>query len=478
MKRVDLFADGNHRGRPYTEAEIDEIIANFDRFGPKGLNLLTPPIVLGHEENQAALEKFLDRTDLPAAGVVSRLYKETIEENGKPVVHLFADVADMPQPVAGLVASKAYRKVSIEHYDADRPFDAGDGKQYPNLILRRVALLGGEIPQVKQLADLPVPVFSYADKIVNVWKLPANGHCFAFAEKPTMKLDTKKLFAKTKWAKCFADGVDRGMLEEKLKPMFPGVSDWSGFDDTQLTVLALGTTAAPAPPEGDPTALADFDRAKAIADLVAAGEDAAMMEAKSDDELKAMHSTLTGTQYKDKPVATPNPTPAVAAAFAEQQATLTRLKAATAESEAAAKRATERAKQARKEDVASFCDRLVREGRLIPADREIFEPQLIEANDVEPCHKFADDTVTAYEKLRRQLAARPVIVKFGEKIVDSKDRGASEEKKVQAFAEANAEAIKRTGKSPEQFVHAFSEVRKKDPSMTARKYGIPAEYCA
>jgi hypothetical protein len=49
------------------------------------------------------------------------------------------------------IDTKAYRKVSAEIYDnfEDQGVDYG-------MALRRLALLGGEIPQVKALADLPM----------------------------------------------------------------------------------------------------------------------------------------------------------------------------------------------------------------------------------------------------------------------------------------------------------------------------------
>lgn len=472
MAGVEVFADGVYRGRAYTETECDELVANFAKFA----ELLTPTVVLGHEEDQS----FLERTDLPAAGIVSRLYREGNK--------LLADFKDVPEPVGALIAAKAFRKVSIEHYDADRPFESPDGKQYGELILRRVALLGSEIPQVKVLADLPVPVFSYADREIRVFKQTTGGLCFAFSEVTPVPLKTADLKAPvlarlkaSKFAKCFADAaVDRAQLEATLKGLFPGITDWSAFDDNQLVMLALGATA-PAPAADKPAdATAMADRPAMISDLVAAGEDAAKLEAMTDEELKALHDTLTGAtpmSEKAKEEAT-KMSESVKASLANN----TRL---NAQLDAANKRTAERLKAAKEADVTAFCDRMVKEGRLLPAQRDKIERDLKAADDVSPTHKFAEGdrtvSVTDYERDRREIAAWPVVMKFGEKLPGATSKETDEAREtaaVQRFAETQADALKAAGRTPAQHVHKFTELRKKDPTLTAQRYGVPAEYCA
>jgi hypothetical protein len=225
VDRCEIFAEGVYRDKPYTIEQLDELIRNFDRFR----DLLQPVVVLGHEEDQT----FLDRTDLPAAGIVERIWRV----DGK----LFADFAEVPVPIAQLIRSGAYRKVSIEHYDAERPFDAGDGNVYSDLILRRVALLGGEIPQVKSLADLPVPVFSYVDRPLIALRpfhssRLRNGIAIAFSEVRTM--------ATTKAPTKFAD---RPAMEKALVDALPSLSDQQlgevlmmlGIGDSDAEVAAV-----------------------------------------------------------------------------------------------------------------------------------------------------------------------------------------------------------------------------------------------
>jgi hypothetical protein len=476
VRRVEVFAAGTHRGRVYSESDLDELVANFDKFGPTGLKLITPPTVLGHEEDQ----EFLERSDLPAAGVVSRLWREGPK--------LYADFADVPEPVAGLINARAYRKVSIEHYDRERPFDAGDGRKFSDLILRRVALLGAEVPQVKALADLPIAVFSYADREVAVFKAPEGGAVFAFAEaRPVSDPLAEKVKKLPRFAQCFADGaLDRNALLDRIKAALPGVDSATldGLDDQQLMGLALGCPPVPESTPADGAAgMQDYpDRAAMIADLVAAGGDAAALEAMTDDELKAKYAALKGGQFRDKPVTTPATTPpppaqtqTQAAAFAEQKRKLdAEIAASEAERkrlEAERKRAEADRKKARHEAAVAFCDGLVRDGRMTPADRDaFFLPQLAAADDTDPCHKFSEngreEQVTEYERLRRRLASRPVTVKMGERLRAGGDGQSDEEvEKVQKFCELNGHHF--PGKD---LVAEFKAIRAKNPKATARQY--------
>ena len=99
---------------------------------------LRVPLVIGHEEDQELLE----RTDIPAAGWV-----DSVKRDGNKLV---ASVKGVPKVAKEALARKAFRTVSSEIY---RDFPDGDGKK-SGAVLRRVALLGGEIPKVKTLEDI------------------------------------------------------------------------------------------------------------------------------------------------------------------------------------------------------------------------------------------------------------------------------------------------------------------------------------
>lgn len=166
LRGAEIFATGVHRGKPYTYRDLDEMAANFKRFSMGAKPLMRIPGVIGHEENQ----EYLDRSDLPAAAWVESVENQKYkcpqcggqgQIQGQPCPRcvgagiastLKADFGDVPSKVAKLLKSKAYRTVSAEVYDEPPEGIHGQGK-----MLRRVAFLGGEIPQVKSLEDIPAP---------------------------------------------------------------------------------------------------------------------------------------------------------------------------------------------------------------------------------------------------------------------------------------------------------------------------------
>lgn len=145
------FSVGTHRGKDYSPQDLAEIVQNFLRYSaptaPKVY--LHVPAVIGHEEDQ----QYLERTDIPAAGWVTDLWRD----GGS----LFADFDHVPEEVARLIRGKVYRLVSAEIYDEPPEGIPGAvGK-----MLRRVAFLGADIPQVKGLAEIPTPVpSSYSER--------------------------------------------------------------------------------------------------------------------------------------------------------------------------------------------------------------------------------------------------------------------------------------------------------------------------
>lgn len=164
---VEIFATGSHRGKPYRHADLKRVVRNFETLSTGPAPILTPTTVIGHEERQELLEN----TGVPAAGVVGavRYAERPCKECGGPRCTecfgtrrrglLVADFADMAPEVADLINQKSYRKVSSELYD-----DFEHGGRHYGLALRRVALLGGELPQIKGLEDIPLATFSEGAK--------------------------------------------------------------------------------------------------------------------------------------------------------------------------------------------------------------------------------------------------------------------------------------------------------------------------
>lgn len=143
LKGVQIFRAGTHRGKTYTERDLDDMVDNFNKFSTGPQPLLRVPAVPGHEEDQALLE----RSDTPALAWPERLYREG--------PFLYSDMGDITPAVKNILDAKAYRTVSSEVYDKPPEGIPAKGK-----MLRRVAFLGGEIPQIKDLSEIPAVTYT------------------------------------------------------------------------------------------------------------------------------------------------------------------------------------------------------------------------------------------------------------------------------------------------------------------------------
>ncbi|MBU0958390.1 MAG: hypothetical protein KKB31_00450, partial [Nanoarchaeota archaeon] len=152
-KRIPIFEIGQAESKSYTEKDLDKIIENFDKLKDTHR---PPMIVLGHGENQEMLKK----SGLPSAGWVYKIFRE-----GK---QLFADFMDVPKKVVALLKNKAYRFPSVEIY---RNFMFDEKNFGP--VLRRVALLGADIPRIKSLDDILARYEESSD--AGVFTLPVRG---------------------------------------------------------------------------------------------------------------------------------------------------------------------------------------------------------------------------------------------------------------------------------------------------------------
>ncbi len=533
---VNLFASGEYRGKPWPPAVLRLIARNCGRLGPKGKRLLVPPSVLGHEEDQ----DWLDRTDLPAAGWVDPDSVTVVpdpEHEGELILR--GDVVNIPAVVKReKLDTGEYRYGSAEIYD---DFKDDFGTSYGKA-LRRFALLGGEVPQVKRLGPLPAAVPMPAPK--------------KFSERPgvTIKVktvrrgDTIHTYAET-------TVMDRQAMLAAIKAALPNLSQATldPMTDEQLADLvkslpsapaatpAGGGAAAPAPasgmfadlsreemiaalvdmgqdqaeleamPEdelgalydemtaaddagteggesteemGDPAAM---PREELIAELVAQGQDAAQLEAMSDDDLRALYGQLVGGATATAPAAAPAPVAAMGdRGKPKPKVTPKPRVSAMSESAKIAKKARQLnsaldgelrrlrvANHNRKvEDATRFCDKLVADGRATPAlVKTALLGALLAADDTRAVHKHSENgqtrTLTAYELKKLEFAKLPRVVKFGERLPGgAKVEGSQELAKVRAFADAVVPEGHR-----EQYVETFCELQKKKPRLTAKEYG-------
>lgn len=140
IKDVEIFESGTYRGKTYTDGHLDEMVNNFNGKIKTELNEThEPPLVIGHDGKQSEVI-----SGTPSVGRVASL-----KRIGKKLI---ADFVNVPNEVIEAIKNKAYTKRSASIY-----FD------YKGLghALRHVALLGGELPELKTLKD--VASLSYAD---------------------------------------------------------------------------------------------------------------------------------------------------------------------------------------------------------------------------------------------------------------------------------------------------------------------------
>lgn len=489
LRGIEIFACGQHRedGTDYTPADLDQIVANFKRFSAGPNPRLRVPAVLGHEETQ----EFLERSDLPAAAWPSRIW----HQRGK----LFADFDDIPPKVARLLESKAYRTVSSEIYDQPPRGIPGKGK-----MLRRVAFLGGTIPQVKTLDEIGDLVSPHDErfaegpktvlKLVRTLKMP-NGAYACFSEVTPMEpMGREQLLqalaehgcdmdalanvpegpegdaalaemlrvceAKTEQGKEPESYADEEMPEpdgdeekeqysERARKYFERASKWAE------KYCGPGTVKKWAEEMPDPEG-ADTDR-----EMIAG-----MNQDKMGD--RPMPKQITTThKYSEADLATIIQREVAKALEKGSDGALGKLQKFAEQQEAAARKAT--------------VDAVLAEVGLAGLEAQA-ERELLLGLDASTVHKFSEGgkvvATTPFERRVAYLRRRPrLLVEALKGSVRGQAQGNDDEEvaRVQKFSET-AEfrgALEAAGEAPEKYVADFRELRKKNPRLTARQYGVP-----
>lgn len=135
---VEILSVGDlpERGIAFTKADLEEIARNTNQLLAERLH--NPPGKLGHDDAQV----FARESGLPATGWV-----DSVRVRGDKLVAKFREV---PGILMRAFKEKLYRKISSEVYFGFKhpKTQAPMGK-----VLRAVAFLGADIPQVKGLAD-------------------------------------------------------------------------------------------------------------------------------------------------------------------------------------------------------------------------------------------------------------------------------------------------------------------------------------
>lgn len=242
--------------------------------------------------------------------------------------------------------------------------------------------------------------------------------------------------------------------------------------------------------------------------LVSAGQDPQALSGMSDDDLSKLHGQIlggsatapaAGSSMADKPMPNAPVTrcaepakkpgqqqPAKPTADPQAAALIRKLNEHVAFSEKANAKLRRDLDAAKRQKIDLFCEGLKKSGRYLPADiATLIRPVLLPLDDVHSVHRFTEAgktrLLTALERKMAEIegARRPnAVIRFGEKVPEDKaTQDDADLAAVQRFAETQREALRRAGKSPEQFVTRFSETQKKNPEE-ARKFvaSLPAEY--
>lgn len=503
LPNIALFASGTYRGKRWTPGVIRKLAEN-----ATGLrSLLTPPAVLGHEEDQ----EWLDRTDLPAGGWVDPGSVRAVPDPDHPgEMILRGDLVNVPAEVADRLTAGEYRYGSAEIYD-DFLDDFGKSR---GPALRRFALLGGEVPQVKRLGRLPAPVRQTAPVAFADRPPPAQRSvALSFAERtvmdraaliktiqtpgvmPGMSQATLETLTDDQLKELVANlpkpaqptpqpltptgtpGMDRATMIAEMVAAGQPQADLDLMDDAALQAAydAWKATAAAPPADAGVAMMGDaaaMSREEIVAELTAAGQDAAALESMSDDDLRKLYTDLGLGATAAAPAE-----PAVAAMSETARRQLRQIAETAKFAEQYGRQMKTQLHDAKRQRVNAFCEQMVREGRIIPAQVSDYRGLLLGLDAAKPVHTFSDGARqvrgSALDRKMAEIKARSPIVRFGERLPGGGTADQTTHAAAVRKAEQHADTIPEAAwkltsfKSRAGFVSAFSERAAKTAPETA-----------
>lgn len=147
ISNLEIFAAGTHRAQTGTvtvsEDDLDQIVEAFNSL--QGTNIVRPHLKLGHSDAQ---RWFGQKDGIPSLGWITQVWRQ-----GRK---LLANVSDVPEMLIDLIKSGRYHNVSAEVF-WDAPIEH-EGRKFSR-VLSAVALLGVEMPAVKDLNGLASALF-------------------------------------------------------------------------------------------------------------------------------------------------------------------------------------------------------------------------------------------------------------------------------------------------------------------------------
>ncbi len=407
IPNVEIFATGEYRGRQWSLADLQTINANFQQLSvPQNgqATYLHVPVVLGHEEDQAALQ----RTDLPALGWNESL---RLAETGPADAFLIGGFEDVVPELAKWIQEGRIRYCSAEFFE-NFVDDAGN---HHGLTLRRVAVLGGELPQVKRLNALPMPVakFSQNQKSIIVRSV------FKFADKAGGGMnrdDMLKLIQASgvQFAKDFIDSLSDDQVAMLVKSL-------TGTGEKPADAGADPNAPAPGPQMSDPTPVA------------APASPAPAPASAQPSQIIMKYSDLENIVKK------------AVAPFQAQVALL------TSKIGGVEKMNGERINKEKHGKIHKFCEEQVKAGRMLPVQVASVQTMLQSCDDLNKVHKFGDsgETLTELDARMKEIGNWPQVVKFGETMPASDGAKLDADKKARllSFSDYGREAAKRKSKA-------------------------------
>ncbi len=454
IKNVEAFSVGEKRGRKYTPEDLKDIVENFHKYGKGQRPGFDVPAVLGHEETQEGQQKFLENTGIPAAGWI----RDAREDGQK----LYLDMEASPQ-LHKAIRSGHYGPVSIEIYD--KPPEGLPGAK--GKMMRRLAMLGGEIPQDKNLARMS-----------------------AYSERLLLTTHLRDCIAHDGYVTCFSE-VAMPSHEEMVAKLAE-----HGFDPEALKthegcmaeMMRMAETMKPAggeetPPPGAPPGGMDFDREP---EPPKDDDERRKMKAFGEKLIKYAEPPAVSTETgmgKEHDMSDMSKMSEELKGFFRAEATALRSEITALRSEF--KPVLERAAEDQQLEVLNFCEQMVAQGKLTPAQTDRKSPfsvinELLELNNTEVVAKFSENgrdvPLTKRKRRMEQIKRGPLVWKNSEVAAGSKG-GVNQETqtdeeseiaKVRAFCEdPEHESFVRFSGGVEEVVKGFKAERRNRPGLKA-----------
>jgi hypothetical protein len=521
LNGVEIFSTGIHRGKPYSHQDLRDIVGNFNKFSIGPDARVQPPFVIGHEEHQ----ELMDNTGIPRMGEPDKLWKEDVKcrlcdgtgENpqaeGQPCPMclgtkrqgiLKADLQHVPESIAKLIAARAYNGISSEIYPQPPAGVPGTGP-----MLRRIAALGGELPQIKTLKDLPWPDYeAHSEKGESeIYLLPAvvrlasvatseEGTWLCFSEVSTMPFvsdaQRKTVMAKAKegeWDPTdYAEegGLPRDEMVKKLAESGYKPEVLEKMPDEHLRECArmadMASKGGVATP-GSPDDLQDVGGWEGCP----APEGAKKFMAYRDSMMKKFREygrSKFGEHYLETDVSG-KPKPEADKVYDQVDRSSPPATFSERTVEAIVKKVLAKNNEGQhRKKVESFVESRRQQG-LISApqlDKPNGKPNIIDRllslDDTVAVYKFKERSGRTVERTALELAMDEIDAgtpakyseKAGQPVNVSRDTEDREKDKVAQHWESYAEEFSAIGTTKTEFVDAFVGMKKMDPTITADKY--------